>query len=144
MATRTHRSLLDLQSEIAALQKQAAEARKREVTEVIANIKLAIKAYELTAADLGLRAKRRRIAQPEGPSAKPEGKSVRASRTVAKSGKVAPKYKDEAGNTWTGRGRKPRWLTAALKSGRKLEEFALWGRRRRRAGDPLLAAPDAH
>jgi DNA-binding protein H-NS len=39
-------------------------------------------------------------------------------------GKVAVKYRDKAGNTWTGRGRMPRWLTAATKGGKaKKEDF---------------------
>jgi DNA-binding protein H-NS len=41
-----------------------------------------------------------------------------------KRGKVAVKYRDKTGNTWTGRGRMPRWLTAATKGGKaKKEEF---------------------
>ena len=39
--------------------------------------------------------------------------------------KVPPKYRDRAGNTWAGRGAKPRWLVAAIKEGKKLEEFAV-------------------
>lgn len=40
---------------------------------------------------------------------------------------VAPKYMnpDNRSETWTGRGRKPRWLTAQLDKGRKLEDFAI-------------------
>src|SRR6476619_532186 len=39
-------------------------------------------------------------------------------------GKVAVKYRDKDGNTWTGRGRMPRWLTAATKGGKaKKEDF---------------------
>jgi DNA-binding protein H-NS len=39
---------------------------------------------------------------------------------------VAPKYRDpETGETWAGRGLKPRWLTAAMKSGKSLEHFAI-------------------
>ena len=40
----------------------------------------------------------------------------------------AVKYRDpkNAGNTWTGRGRMPRWLTAATKGGKaKKEDFLL-------------------
>jgi DNA-binding protein H-NS len=38
--------------------------------------------------------------------------------------KVAVKYRDGAGNTWTGRGRMPRWMTAATKGGKaKKEDF---------------------
>src|SRR5215471_11097324 len=42
-------------------------------------------------------------------------------------GKVAPKYRNpnNPGETWAGRGLKPRWLTAALKSGKKLEHFSI-------------------
>jgi DNA-binding protein H-NS len=41
-------------------------------------------------------------------------------------GAVAPKYRDpETGTTWAGRGLKPRWLTAAMKSGKSLEDFAI-------------------
>jgi DNA-binding protein H-NS len=41
-------------------------------------------------------------------------------------GAVAPKYRDpETGETWAGRGLKPRWLTAEMKSGKSLEAFAI-------------------
>ena len=41
-------------------------------------------------------------------------------------GKVAIKYRDGAGNTWTGRGRMPRWMTAATKGGKaKKEDFLI-------------------
>jgi DNA-binding protein H-NS len=39
--------------------------------------------------------------------------------------KVPPKYRDSAGNTWAGRGARPRWLVAAIKEGKKLEDFAI-------------------
>ena len=37
--------------------------------------------------------------------------------------KVAVKYTDGNGNTWTGRGRTPLWLVAAEKAGKKREAF---------------------
>jgi DNA-binding protein H-NS len=42
-------------------------------------------------------------------------------------GSVAPKYRnpDNPAETWAGRGLKPRWLAAALKSGKTLEHFAI-------------------
>jgi DNA-binding protein H-NS len=42
-------------------------------------------------------------------------------------GKVAPKYRnpDNPSETWAGRGLQPRWLAAALRSGKKLEHFAI-------------------
>jgi len=45
---------------------------------------------------------------------------------AGKRGKVAVKYRDKNGNTWTGRGRMPRWLTAAMKGGKaKKEDFLI-------------------
>jgi DNA-binding protein H-NS len=43
-------------------------------------------------------------------------------------GAVAPKYRDPANpqNTWTGRGRMPRWMAAATKGGKaKKEDFLI-------------------
>mgnify|MGYP003478436811 FL=1 len=40
---------------------------------------------------------------------------------------VKPKYANPANRaeTWTGRGRKPRWVEAALKAGKKIEDLAI-------------------
>src|SRR5579864_7479679 len=45
----------------------------------------------------------------------------------ARGGSVPPKYRnpDNPAETWAGRGLKPRWLAAALKSGKKIEHFAI-------------------
>jgi DNA-binding protein H-NS len=42
-------------------------------------------------------------------------------------GAVAPKYRnpDDPAETWAGRGLRPRWLEAALKTGKKLEDFSI-------------------
>jgi DNA-binding protein H-NS len=42
-------------------------------------------------------------------------------------GRVAPKYRNPADSsqTWAGRGLQPRWLKAAIKSGKKLESFLI-------------------
>jgi DNA-binding protein H-NS len=44
-------------------------------------------------------------------------------------GAVAPKYRnpENPAETWAGRGLRPRWLVAALKGGKKVEEFAIAG-----------------
>ena len=39
--------------------------------------------------------------------------------------KVAPKYRSPDGETWAGRGATPRWLKAAIKEGKKLEQFLI-------------------
>jgi DNA-binding protein H-NS len=42
-------------------------------------------------------------------------------------GAVAPKYRNPENpqETWAGRGLKPRWLSAALKAGKKIEDFSI-------------------
>ena len=42
-------------------------------------------------------------------------------------GKVPPKYRNPANakETWAGRGKQPRWLSAETAKGRKLEEFLI-------------------
>ena len=41
--------------------------------------------------------------------------------------KVAPKYRNPKNRTetWAGRGARPRWLVAAIKGGKKLEDFLI-------------------
>ena len=41
--------------------------------------------------------------------------------------KVFPKYRNPAkpSETWAGRGKKPRWLTAQLKSGKRIDDFRI-------------------
>ncbi|MFS8930977.1 ParB/RepB/Spo0J family partition protein [Cupriavidus taiwanensis] len=40
-----------------------------------------------------------------------------------KTGRPAVRYRDENGNTWTGRGKRPGWVEAALKDGKTLDEL---------------------
>jgi DNA-binding protein H-NS len=42
-----------------------------------------------------------------------------------KGGKVKPKYRSPDGETWAGRGARPRWLAGLLKQGRRLDEFLI-------------------
>ena len=54
------------------------------------------------------------------------GKVARVARgSKLKGKKVAPKYRGAGGETWAGRGATPRWLTAAIKEGKKLEDFLI-------------------
>lgn len=43
--------------------------------------------------------------------------------------KVFPKYRNPAvpAETWSGRGKRPRWLVSALKAGRAIEDFKIHG-----------------
>jgi DNA-binding protein H-NS len=52
----------------------------------------------------------------------PKGKAISSS---LKGRKVPPKYRGPSGETWAGRGARPRWLVAAIKGGKKLEVFLI-------------------
>jgi DNA-binding protein H-NS len=56
--------------------------------------------------------------------------SQRGSRLKGR--KVPPKYRSPSGETWAGRGARPRWLVAALKRGKKMEHFLIKRRRAKR------------
>lgn len=61
-------------------------------------------------------------------TAKPAKKAAKKVATARKaSKKVAPKYRNPADpkETWTGRGKQPRWLAAQVKKGKKPEEFLI-------------------
>jgi len=61
-----------------------------------------------------------------------------AEGSALKGRKVPPKYRGPSGDTWAGRGARPGWLVAAIKSGKKLDDFLIdksgrKGRRKRRS-----------
>ena len=63
---------------------------------------------------------------------------TRGGRGALKGRKVEPKYRSPSGETWAGRGAKPRWLVAAIKGGKKIDDFlieksARKGRKKRRS-----------
>ena len=49
----------------------------------------------------------------------------KASGKSLKGKKVPPKYRSPSGDTWAGRGAKPRWMVAAMKKGKKIESFLI-------------------
>ena len=61
------------------------------------------------------------------------------SRSRRKYPAVLPKYRNPntPGETWSGRGKQPRWLVAALKTGRRIEEFVIAqaGANKRKSGE---------
>ena len=72
----------------------------------------------------------------ESRSTPPDVKKSHARRPYPQ---VFPKYRNPAqpSETWAGRGKQPRWLTAQLRSGKKLDDFRIQpsserGRRRAR------------
>lgn len=100
---------LELKEQGEKLLAQAEELRQREVQQAIEEIKSKMQAYGITPADLGIAGRRARS----------------TSGVRGKKSDQPAKYRGPNGESWSGgRGRKPRWLTEALASGKKLEDFA--------------------
>ena len=79
-----------------ALEQQINEARRRELSDAVAQVRSLVAEYGLTAQDVF-----------------PAGKSgaAKVTRSSTAGTKVAPKYRNPAtGETWTGRGKAPRWI----------------------------------
>lgn len=91
------KTLEQLQAQIDALQAKAEAIRQKERVEVIARIREAIGHYGITSSELF------------------RGRP-------AKKAKAQAMYSDGA-NTWSGRGRRPRWVVEALEAGKTLEDL---------------------
>ncbi len=97
----TYRELLEQRD---SLEQQIAEARRSEVAQAIAQVKQLIADYGLTAADCGFR-----------------GLGALAGKTRTT---VAVKFRGPNGETWSGRGKAPNWLTSLeAHQGRHRDEF---------------------
>jgi DNA-binding protein H-NS len=99
-------SLSDLIAQREEIDRQIREAKLAKKSEAIVRIRELMSVHQLTTTDLTVKS------------------SARAPGVSGK--KVAPKYRDpDSGATWTGRGLKPKWLSAALKAGKSITDFAI-------------------
>ncbi len=93
-------SYKELQSQIERLQKEAEQARKNEIAAAIAEIHAKMKDYDLSPEDLGFGA------------GAAKRKPLKATRRP-----VAPKYRNiTTGETWSGRGKPPKWMAGRDKA----------------------------
>ena len=105
-------TLQELLAQRAELEKQIAETRTKDRSEAIEKVRQLMRDNGLTLADISGRA-------PAPARTKPATGSGTGS-------KVAAKYRNAStGETWSGRGLQPRWLKAALASGKTLDDFAV-------------------
>lgn len=101
-------NLSELLNQKAELEKQIAEMQRQERTDAIAQVRTLMSQYGLSVADLASKANGPKISGPRA------------------GGKVAAKYRNPAtGDSWSGRGLKPKWLQSALEAGRSLADFAI-------------------
>lgn len=114
-------NLIEIQSQIEKLQKQALEIRTREFDRTVQDILAKMQAFGITLKDL----------QP-GKARGGKGRSKIATVAPGKTKKkpkaaavVAAKFRGPNGETWSGRGLTPRWLSALVAQGQSKEEFAI-------------------
>lgn len=110
---------IELKQQIEELQKEAEALRERERQGVIDRMKEAIPVYDITAQELGF------TVRGAGPGSRAGArKGVAKAKPAPQSGATTPAYADANGNTWGGRGPRPKWLKEALAGGASLEDFA--------------------
>ena len=116
-------NLIDIQTQIQKLQKQASEIKAREFDATVRDILAKMDAFGISIKDLqgaALKTKGR---------GRPAGKAKVAAKPAAKrktSGAVvAAKYKGPNGELWSGRGLTPRWMATLIAQGQSKEAFAI-------------------
>ncbi len=100
-------TLQELLAQKAALEQQIQQLSSAERAGAIAQVKTLMAQHGLTLADLS------------------SGGISSVKRGPKSGGTVAAKYRDAAGNSWSGRGLQPKWLKAAIASGKSLADFAV-------------------
>jgi DNA-binding protein H-NS len=119
-------NLINIQSQIAKLQQQAADLRSKEFARTIQDILASMQAFGITLKDLQaamakpVHGNRGRKSSAENP---PKSAKKRSAKKIVVT--VAPKYRGPNGETWSGRGLSPKWLKALIDQGRSKDEFLI-------------------
>lgn len=108
-----------IEKEIGKLQKRAEALHTRRRKPVITSIVNSMREYNISIEEL---TSALNATKTPGKARKPAaGKTTTAAKRP-----VAPKYRHpESGETWSGRGKAPRWLAAAEASGQARESFLI-------------------
>lgn len=116
-------NLLDIQMQIEKLQKQASEIKDREFDKTVQDIRNKMKAFGITVKDLQVPAPAGRKGRSKvAVGGKPKAAGAKSKTAGAV---VAAKYRGPNGETWSGRGLTPRWLSALLAQGKTKQDFAI-------------------
>lgn len=102
------------------MQKEADTLKEKELAGVVASMKVAIKHYGLTTADLGSSGRAAKTVKPAATVVAEKARKKAAKKT---SGFI--RFRDEAGHNWTGHGKRPNWYLAAIEAGKTPESLAV-------------------
>jgi len=117
-------NLIEIQSQIEKLQKQASDLRSKDFQKTIKEIREKMQAFGISIKDLQTGKASGRASKSGAPKDSPK---KRLASTAKKSGgtTVAAKYRGPEGQAWSGRGLTPRWLKSLTEQGRAKEEFLI-------------------
>ena len=123
-------NLIDIQSQIQQLQKQAAEIKSREFDVTVRDILAKMEAFGITVKDLAnAKTGKKGRGRPAGAgklAAKMDGKPPKIAKKAKIPGAtVAAKFRGPNGETWSGRGLTPKWLAALIAQGQTKDAFAI-------------------
>lgn len=113
-------NLIEIQSQIEKLQKQANDIKAKEFARTVQEIVAQMRAFGITSKDLQSGSARKEKAKVKVSTKAATGKARKAGTTT-----VPAKYHGPNGETWSGRGLTPRWLAALVTQGKKKEDFAI-------------------
>ena len=118
-------NLIEIQVQIAKLQTQASEIRARDFNKTVQEILVKMHVFGITLKDLQTgKARHTKAKTKTAAIAESAGSNVK--RKGGKAFAVVPaKYRGPDGETWSGRGLTPRWMTALMTQGRAKEEFSI-------------------
>lgn len=114
-------NLVEIQSQIEKLQKQASEIKSRQFDKTVQEILALMQAFGITVKDLKPRSGRGTKNGTRKRTLVRAGGAAKKKSTAA----VAVKYRGPTGETWSGRGLTPKWLSALLAQGKTKEEFSV-------------------
>lgn len=117
-------NLIDIQSQIEKLQKQANEIKAKDFNATVQEILTKMQAFGITVKDLqSPKAAKLSKAGRAGKGKAAVGKAPKAARKAGTP--VAAKFRGPNGETWSGRGLTPKWLTSLVSQGQTKEAFAV-------------------
>jgi DNA-binding protein H-NS len=118
-------NLIDLQSQIEKLQKQANEIKAKEFSGTVQEILAKMQAFGITVKDLQSTKPGKAGKAGRGRPAA-SAKAPKAPKAPKKAGTpVAAKYRGPNGETWSGRGLTPKWLASLVAQGQTKDAFLI-------------------
>ncbi len=118
-------NLMDIQGQIEKLQKQAAEIKAKEFDKTVQEIVAKMQAFGITSKDLESVKRRGAKGKAKGAAKVPASDKRAAAARKKPAGAVPAKFRGPNGETWSGRGLMPRWLSALVAQGQAKETFAI-------------------